>query len=106
MGRIGTFVTGMATGAALLAGATHYHLVRGKEGVFVVRKVQNNLSDIYVDTREFTVEDWMEHRMLAVAIMQAEKGEVFDDSSLRNFRNTVQELANGLLNSGSIRSDK
>jgi hypothetical protein len=106
MGRIGTFVTGMATGAALLAGATHYHLVRGKEGVFVVRKVQNNLADIYVDTRDFTVEDWMNHRMLAVAIMQAEKGEVFDDSSLKTFRGTVQELANGLLKSASTQSGK
>jgi hypothetical protein len=38
--------------------------------------------------------------------MQADKGEVFDDSSLRNFRNTVQELANGLLKSGSIKPDK
>ncbi len=97
MGRISSFCMGMVAGAATLAGATHYHVVRGNEGVFVVRKVQSNLSDIYVDTREFTVNDWKQHKMLAVAIMQAERGEVFQDSSMDNFRSGVEEFVSGWL---------
>lgn len=98
MGRISSFLTGMVAGAATLAGATHYHVVRGNEGVFVVRKVQSNLSDIYVDTREFTVSDWKQHKMLAVAIMQAERGDVFKDSSMDTFRSGVEEFVSGWLN--------
>ncbi len=97
MGRMGSFIAGMVTGAAILAMATHYHIVRGKQGVFVVPKVQNNLSDIYVDTRGFTVSDWAEHRMLAAAIMRSNRGEVFQDSSLDGFRAQVQEFVTGWL---------
>jgi len=97
MGRFGTFITGMIVGAALLALATHYHIVRGKEGVYVVRKVQNNLSDVYVDTREFSPADWMDHRMLALAIMQADRGDMFKGSSHDGFRSDLKEFVNGWL---------
>jgi len=101
MGRLGSFVTGVIVGASSLAVATHYHVVRGKDGVFVVRKVQNNLSDIFVDTREFTPADWMEHRMLALAIMQADRGEMLQDSSLDGFRSNLREFVSGWLRDGS-----
>jgi hypothetical protein len=97
MGRFGSFVTGVIVGASSLAVATHYHVVRGKDGVFVVRKVQNNLSDIYVDTREFTPADWMEHRMLALAIMQADRGDMLQDSSLDSFRSNLKDFVSGWL---------
>lgn len=95
MGRVGSFVTGVIVGASSLAVATHYHIVRGNDGVFVVRKVQNNLSDIYVDTREFTPADWVEHRMLALAIMQADRGDMLKDSSLDNFRTNLKNFVSG-----------
>jgi len=97
MGRFGSFVTGFMVGVSSLAVATHYHVIRGKEGVFVVRKVQNNLSDIYVDTREFTPAEWMDHRMLALAIMQADRGEMLQDSTLDGFRGNLREFVNGWL---------
>jgi hypothetical protein len=101
MGRFGSFVTGVIVGASSLAVATHYHVVRGKEGVFVVRKVQNNLSDIYVDTREFKPADWMEHRMLALAIMQADRGELLQDTSLDGFRSNLKDFVSGWLGDAS-----
>lgn len=97
MGRFGSFVTGVIVGASSLAVATHYHVVRGKDGVFVVRKVQNNLSDIFVDTREFTPADWMEHRMLALAIMQADRGDMLQDASLDGFRSNLKDFVSGWL---------
>jgi len=100
MGRFASFVTGVIVGASSLAVATHYHIVRGKEGVFVVRKVQNNLSDIFVDTREFTPADWMDHRMLALAIMQTDRGEMLQDSTLDGFRSNLREFVSGWLQDG------
>ena len=47
------FLMGMVCGATLLFVAMHYHVVRGKDGVVLVPKISNNLSDIYVDVREF-----------------------------------------------------
>ncbi len=103
MGRVGSFCSGVVVGAALLAGATHYHVVRGNDGIFVVRKVQNNLSDIYVDTRDFSPDDWMQHRMLALAIMQADKGEMFKDSSMEGFRANLREYVGSWLGSDPAR---
>ena len=51
------FLLGMVTGAVLLFVAMHYHVVRGNDGVFLVTKISNNLSDVYVDTREFGLSD-------------------------------------------------
>ncbi len=70
MGRVGSFFFGMIVGATVLGVAMHYHIVRGKDGIFVVPKVHNNLTDIYVDTRQFTLSDWQQHRMLAVSILR------------------------------------
>ena len=92
MGRVGSFLAGMITGAAAFALVTHYHIVRGRDGVYLVRKVQNDLSDIYVDTRQFSTRDWMQHRMLALAIMRADRGEQLADSATENVREGLREL--------------
>lgn len=97
MGRLTTFVAGMVTGAALLSVATHYHIVRGKQGVVLVRKLESNLSDIYVDTRDFSPNDWLEHKAVALAILRSEKGDVFQDAAVDGFRDNVEELVSGWL---------
>ena len=61
------FLFGMITGAVLLFVAMHYHVVRGSEGVVLVPKISNNLSDVYVDTREFGLDDWQNHKPLAAS---------------------------------------
>jgi hypothetical protein len=98
MGRLGSFLLGVALGAALLALAMHYHVVRGKQGVFLVRKATNGLGDIYVDTRDFNLADWQQHRELALAIMRANRGEVFQQAALRDLRGIAEELVGGLPN--------
>lgn len=90
------FFYGMITGAVLLYVAMHYHVVRGNEGVFLVSKVSNNLSDIYVDTREFTLTDWQAHKPLAAAIMQSNQSEMLSDASMNGFRNQISSLVDGL----------
>jgi len=90
------FVFGMITGAALLYAAMHYHLVRGEDGFYVVPKISNNLSDIYVDTREFGLSDWQAHKPLAAAIMRSNKAHLLEDSTLNSFRDRVSSLVDGL----------
>ncbi len=62
----------MVVGAALLFIAMHYHIVRSEDGVYVVAKISNNLSDVYVDTREYSLSDWNSHKPLAAAIMKSD----------------------------------
>lgn len=90
------FLFGMVTGAVLLFVAMHYHVVRGNDGVFLVPKISNNLSDAYVDTREFGLSDWQDHKPLAAAIMQSGQSQLLEDSSLTSFRDTMKGLVDGL----------
>jgi hypothetical protein len=90
------FLFGMVTGAVLLFVAMHYHVVHGQDGVYVVPKISNNLSDIYVDTREYGLDDWKSHKPLAAAIMKSDQAHLLDDSSLNSFRDRVGELVQGL----------
>jgi len=95
------FLFGMITGAVLLYAAMHYHVVRGDQGVFLVPKISNNLSDVYVDIRDFTLDDWTRHKPLAAAIMKADRGELLSDSTLGGFRDNMHSLVDGLFeNSG------
>ena len=93
------FFFGMILGAALMYGAMHYHLVRGEDGVFMVPKVTSDLSDVYVDIRGFTLEDWKQHKPLAAAIMNSDRSEVLADSTLMGFRENMHSLVDRLFSS-------
>lgn len=90
------FFFGLLLGAGLMYGAMHYHLVRGEDGVFLVPKVTNQLGDVYVDIRDFTLEDWKKHKPLAAAIMKSERSEVLSDATLSGFRENVHSVVDRL----------
>ena len=87
----------MITGAVLLYVAMHYHVVRGNDGIFIVTKINNGLSDVYVDTREFQLNDWKEHKSLAAAIMQSNQSQLLEDSSISSVRESVGRVVDGLI---------
>jgi hypothetical protein len=93
------FIAGMICGATLLFIAMHYHVVRGKDGVFLVPKITNNLSDVYVDIRQYDLSDWKEHKPLAAAIMQSNRSHLLEDASLGSFRESTRALVDGLFGS-------
>lgn len=97
---VSRFLIGMLIGAALMFVAFQYHVVRGKQGVFLVPKLSNNLSDVFVDTRDFNLEDWSEHKTLAAAIMQSNQSELLEDASLNSFRDSIRNLVDDLFGSG------
>ncbi|MEM6363687.1 MAG: hypothetical protein AAF539_11340 [Planctomycetota bacterium] len=93
---MGRFFFGMITGATLLYVAMHYHLVRGDEGVYLVPKISNNLSDVYVDIRDFGLSDWQDNKPLAAALMKSDRAELLSDSTLGGFRDNIHDLVDGL----------
>ena len=90
------FLFGMIAGALLVYVAMHYHFVRGSQGVYLVPKLSNNLSDVYVDTRQFGLDDWRKHKPLAAAIMQSNQPHLLEDTSLTSFRSTIRGLVDDL----------
>ena len=97
MGRFGTFIAGMVCGAGLLWGALHYHVVRTTEGFYFVPKISQNLSDPFVDVREFGLSDWQQHRGLAAAIMKNNQADLMGDSSMNSFRSQLRSAVDLLL---------
>lgn len=90
------FLSGMICGAVLLYAAMHYHLVRSDEGFYMVPKLSNNLSNIYVDTREFTLDDWRQRKIVAAAIIENDQAHLLEDASLGSFRTQMRSLVDGL----------
>ncbi len=90
------FLFGMICGAGLLYVAMGYHVVRGSDGVSLVPKLNKNLSDVYVDIREFQLEDWQEHKPLAAAIMKSSKSHLIEDSTQGAFGESMRGLVDGL----------
>ena len=99
MGRFSSFIMGMIVGAVMLAGAMNYHFVRSEQGLLMVPKISKGLADPYVDIREFTLQDWQEHRALAAALIQSDKAELLADSSLSSFRSSMNGVLDGLFGS-------
>ncbi len=92
------FLFGMICGAVLLFGAMHYHVVRGSQGIVLVPKISNNLSDVYTDIREYTLDDWRNHKPLAAAIMQSNQEHLIEGDAnnalARSLRGAVDSLFN------------
>ena len=90
------FLFGFVLGAASLYVAMHYHVVRTDDGVHLVAKISNNLSDVYVDVRDYRLDDWRAHKPLAAAMMQSRHRDVLSDAALDGFRSSVGDLVQGL----------
>ncbi len=91
------FLFGVFTGVALMYVALHYHVVRGNEGFYLVPKLTHNLSEIYVDTRDFEADDWIEHQSVAAAIMQSNQTHLIGETALNPLQRSVQGIFTNLL---------
>jgi hypothetical protein len=103
MGQISSFIGGFLVGGAAVFTGLKYHVVRANDGVHLVPKLQAQFDDAYVDIRQFTYEDWNKHRSLAVAMTQAEKGYLLQESATDSLRQSVDSVLEGL---GRFRGQK
>jgi hypothetical protein len=85
----------MVTGAALLQGATYYHVVRASDGFHLVAKRPARLSETYVDIRAFTMNDWAAHPQLASALVQANQQHLVGESVAGALQEQTQQLIPG-----------
>lgn len=96
MGQIGSFLGGLAVGGAAVFIGLKYHVVRANDGVHLVPKLQARFDEAYVDIRNFGFEDWNKHRGLAVAMAQAEKGYLMQETTTDSLRRSVDSVLEGL----------
>ena len=96
MKRVTSFLMGVIVGAVGLYGAMTYHVVRAADGVHFVRRVSNSLADTYVDIRQFDAAKWNEHKSVAVALINADKGDLLKDSAMSNLRRDAQNAPESL----------
>jgi hypothetical protein len=96
MSRLGALVLGVLVGAAGVYGLLHYHVLRTADGYELVPKLSTTFSDTYVDTRQFGVSDWMEHKELAQAVMKADKQDLFKDATIGSLEGGISDMLDKL----------
>jgi hypothetical protein len=94
MDRAGNFVIGLLTGMVSLFFVMHYTLVRAHDGFHIVAKIAPRLEIPFEDIRQYDLAQWQRKQPLALALIKARKGHVFQDSSLIAFRAQVQAVLN------------
>jgi len=92
MRRIVLFLCGMAIGAAATFISLKYHIVRADDGLHLVPKATAEFGGTYVDIRNFTLQDWDQHRGLALALVQADKSHLLEKSAGDNLRKSVDSM--------------
>lgn len=92
MGRIGTFIFGLAFGAALIFAAQRYHLLRADDGFYLIPKTRVTLQDAYVDIRQFRLDDWTRHPALTAAIFNAKKERLLGAAAAGTLRDKLRGM--------------
>ena len=90
------FMLGVMVGAAVMFVALKFHVVRAKDGFHMVPKTLAKLNSIYVDIREFTIEDWDGHRELALDLANSRKAYLLEDAAQNSLNNAVLNIFEGL----------
>lgn len=70
------FLGGILTGCLLVGLAYEYHFVMSDQGFLVVPKTQSALKNVYVDIRDWSLEDWGDHADVARALIQDGRSEL------------------------------
>jgi hypothetical protein len=81
LGRVITFLLGIAAGVILCFAATNFHVVRAQDGFHLVHKQRARMAEAYVDVREFGVTDWTNHSELALELNAVNKQYVMGEST-------------------------
>ena len=66
--RLNTFVLGIGVGASVCLGVMNFHVLRARDGFYLVQKRHAKLTQTYVDTRQFNARDWAENADLTAAL--------------------------------------
>jgi hypothetical protein len=92
MRRWSMFFLGVAVGGLLIYSALNYHVIRARDGMHLVPKVDAQLAGTYVDIREFTLRDWVDHREVLAALHAAKREDLLPTAVGDAVTNTVDRL--------------
>jgi hypothetical protein len=84
MRRIFYLIVGVAVGGAAMWGAFNYHFLRTAEGVTYVPKQSANLSDVYLDVRDWSLADWKQHPAVVQALVANGRTELVANADTLN----------------------
>ena len=92
MGRIGNFLLGFLIGGATVYASLHYHVVRADDGMHMVPKLTSTFAETYVDVRGFGFDEWNQHRTLALALAQSDKGYLVEGIAVDALDQSMRDL--------------
>jgi len=78
------FLGGILTGLLLAGLAYEYHFVMTGKGFLIVPKTHSALKNIYVDIRDWSLEDWGQHPDVARALIQDGRSELITTGAAQN----------------------
>jgi hypothetical protein len=92
MRRLSTFIFGMVVGGLLIYVALNFHVVKARDGMHLVPKVDAKLAEAYVDIRNFTPADWQQHPEVAMAIFRADRGDLLESAASDTLKNGLDQF--------------
>ena len=95
MTRLFYLAAGVLVGGAAVVTSLKYHVLRTHEGFTMVPKQSTTLDETYIDIRQFGISDWLEHRGLATAIVEAKKEHLMQNSVANSWKGQVDRLLQG-----------
>ena len=95
MKKFPSFLVGVVFGATLMYVALKYHVVRAPDGFHLVPKTTARLNSVYVDIRQFRIQDWDDHRELALDLASSDKAYLLRDTAENSLSGAVQDVLDG-----------
>ena len=99
---MGRFLTGIVVGIVLTLGAQKYHVLRTSQGVELVPKLVTGFGETYLDVRDYTPDDWAQHKQVVAAVVHAGKEHILGESASRSLLDGMDGVLENLgLRSGT-----
>jgi hypothetical protein len=95
MRRWGTFLFGAVVGAAALFFVLNYHIIRARDGMHLVPKVDAQLAGSYVDIRDFGPREWAAHKEVLLALVDADRQDLIGSAADDALRTGLDRLLGG-----------
>jgi hypothetical protein len=77
---LGKLVFGMMVGAGLMFASYNYQVVRTPDRLLVVARIAPHLKDLYVDTRDWGIQEWQARPVLTKSMRKNGYGDVIEQS--------------------------
>ncbi len=96
---LSTILVGIVIGAGLMYTSFNYHLVHAKEGYLFVPKSSAELTDAYVDIREWNASEWQQHTQLSQAVVKHGRSDlVVQPAAKQLWDGVIDAIDNAVLN--------